>query len=267
MEEFVAFNVNGKTLRGIIHIPEQICSHGDNKFPAIVLCHGFIGNKIGLHGIYVKAARFFSQAGFVVLRFDFSGGGDSDGTYDEITINGQINETLAALEVVRNHPKVNPLEINLIGLSMGGAVAALTAEQTPKLASLAIWAPVAKMYDDIKGIVGDTLFNEIWQKGIADYQGYPLGRNFLESLQINHPLEAIKGVNKEVLVIHGTGDQEITPSNAILYQEARLSLPYSTEVHFIDKADHTFSGLGWEQEVFEITLKWLLETADYQQTA
>jgi uncharacterized protein len=150
---------------------------------------------------------------------------------------------------------------------MGGAVAALTAVQKPELASLAIWAPVAKMYDDIKGIVGDALINEIWQKGIADYQGYPIGRNFLESLQIHHPLEAIKGVNKEVLVIHGTGDQEITPANACLYQEARLSLPYSTDVHFIDQADHTFSGLKWEQDVFEITLRWLLETVDYRQTA
>lgn len=267
MEEFVTFEVNGKTLRGFVHIPEENEQNNDQKYPALVLCHGFIGNKIGLHGIFVKAARFFSQAGYVVLRFDFSGCGDSDGTYDEITIDGQIAEVLAVIRLLKEHSRVQVEQINLIGLSMGGAVAALTAAQVPELAKLILWAPVANMYDDIKGIIGDNLINQIWQTDMADYQGFPLGKPFLQSLQANHPLKASQRVNKDLLIIHGTGDQEIPSHNAILYQEARKSLANSTEVHLIQDADHTFSALKWETEVFNISLKWLGRNTPYQQIA
>ncbi len=97
MEQFVSFAAGGKTLRGVLHLPET----GAAVCPAIVFCHGFKGNKIGLHRIFVKAARFFCQAGYAVLRFDFSGSGESDGVHEEITVDGQVAEVQAAIELLR----------------------------------------------------------------------------------------------------------------------------------------------------------------------
>lgn len=255
MEKYISFDVNGKKIRGIIHFPQATEKSNNSSYPAIVLCHGFIGNKIGLHGIYVKTARFFSKAGYVVLRFDFSGCGDSDGTYDEITIDGQIAEAAAALKIISGLPEVNEKEVYLLGLSMGGAVASLTAARYQNIAGLILWAPVARMYDDIRGIVGDKIINEVWEKGLGDYIGYPLGKPFLESLQRNHPLQEIKKFKKSVLIIHGTADQDISYKNAGLYNESRKGLP--TKVQFIQDADHTFSSLKWENEVFSLTENWL----------
>lgn len=147
MEHFVSFVVSGKTLRGTLHIP----AGGNRQCPAIALCHGFTGNKIGLHRIFVKAARFFCQAGYAVLRFDFSGCGESDGVHEEITVDGQVAEVQAAIELLKEMPWIKSDAIYLAGLSMGGAAAALAAPRVPDLAGLVLWAPVANLYDEIKG--------------------------------------------------------------------------------------------------------------------
>lgn len=268
MERFVEFEVCGKTIRGIFHSPEQQNLWFKGKNPGIVLCHGFIGNKIGLHRLFVKAARYFSRLGFGVLRFDFSGCGDSDGSHEEITIDGQVRETLAALEFIKSQPNIARDKVFLIGLSMGGAVAALTAAQAQALAQvkaqaqalagLALWAPVANMYEDIQGIVGPRLFEEVRAKGVADYEGFALGQPFIESLQSNFPLTAAKNYRGPLLVLHGTGDMEISPGNAELYRQARNKMD-STVVSLVPGADHTFSGLVWEEEIFKNTAEWLRE--------
>jgi len=253
MEQFVSFAAGGKTLRGVLHLPET----GAAVCPAIVFCHGFKGNKIGLHRIFVKAARFFCQAGYAVLRFDFSGCGDSEGDHADITIDGQVAEALAAIQFIKESWQVKKDEIFLAGLSMGGAVAALAAARVPDLVGLALWAPVANMYDDIRGIVGEGLFAAINAGGMADFMGFALGRPFVESLQKNFPLAAAGDFKGPALVVHGAGDEEIPHKNAGLYQEARKGLPYATDVHLIPGADHTFSALQWEKEVFDITAEWL----------
>lgn len=253
MEQSVSFQTGTKVLRGIIHRPDKLCG----KLPAIVLCHGFIGNKIGMHRIFVKAARTFCEAGYLVLRFDYSGCGDSDGDYSEITIDGQVNETLAAIEFLRRaEPQTD--KIFLLGHSMGGAVAALTAEIAAKeLNGLILWAPVANMYNDILGIVGNQIFDSVWQSGIDEYMGFGLGRGFLKSLQRNNPLVAANHYSGPVLLVHGTGDDEISYKNADLYKEKRRGLPFKTEIHLVLDADHTFSSLFWEKDLFQVTRKWM----------
>lgn len=261
MENQISFNVSGNNLRGVLHIPDNNKKIG---LPAVLLCHGFMGNKTGLHRLFVKAARFLALAGYVVLRFDFSGCGDSDGNHEDVTINGQITETLAALEYLRSQPFVKKDETYLIGLSMGAAVASLAAERADGLRGLALWAPVANMYKDIKGIVGDGLFGEIEANGQVDYLGFGLRSEFLQSLRVNQPLTAAGNFQNPALIIHGTGDDEIPCTNAGLYKKFRDESSRLTKVHYIPDADHTFSAQKWEHEVFSVTLDWLRKCSRLQ---
>lgn len=256
MEQYIEFKARDRTIRGILHIPEHPKAGPKAAYPGIVLCHGFTGNKIGLHRLFVKAARFFSRAGFAVLRFDFSGCGDSDGGHEEITIDGQVREASAALDFLKSRPEIKRDEVFLIGLSMGGAVAALTAPWVRDLAGLVLWAPVANMYEDIRGIVGLELFDEVLAKGVADFGGFALGRPFVESLRNHFPLAAVRDYKGPMLILHGTGDKEISPGNLQLYQQARNPID-STAARLIPGADHTFSGLNWEEEIFNTTAGWL----------
>ncbi|MFZ3172321.1 MAG: hypothetical protein WA118_10095 [Carboxydocellales bacterium] len=80
----------------------------------------------------------------------------------------------------------------------------------------------------------------------------------MQSLQNNFPLTAISNYQGPVLILHGTADVEVSPGNAELYRQARNKLD-STVVSQITGADHTFTGLEWEEEIFNITSKWLRE--------
>lgn len=191
--------------------------------------------------------------------FDFSGCGDSDGDHQEISVAGQVEEVLAAVAYLRQRSQIIEAGTFLAGLSMGAAVAGLASDSVQNLAGLVLWAPVADMYNDLKKIVGDKVFAAVENSGVADYEGFPLGRQFVESLRQNSPVSSAACFRGPALVVHGLADHEIPYRNAELYKEARKNLGLATEVHLIPDADHTFSSVEWENKVFHITATWLIQ--------
>ena len=100
IEKQIEFKNNlGKKLVGIIHIPDDRGAYRvkspKGPFPGIVLCSGFKRTKT--QSIIITSARNFVTYGFVVLRFDFSGWGKSEGYYSESTVAQQINDVISAL--------------------------------------------------------------------------------------------------------------------------------------------------------------------------
>ncbi len=75
----VVFQNLNQQLVGMIHEPE-----GGGKKPGIVFCHGFAGNRLGPHQLFIKTALKLAKEGFYVFRFDFRGSGDSHGEFIEL---------------------------------------------------------------------------------------------------------------------------------------------------------------------------------------
>ena len=145
-----------------LHLPEG--AH-HRKVPLIVLLHGFVGSKVGEHRLFVKAARHFTEKGYGVFRFDFSGCGESDGDYADVTVTKQLSEVQAVLNYVSVLPEVDANNIILIGHSLGGAVASLTAAKDRRIRKLILWSPVGKPYEDIAEILGTVLWKLRKQMG------------------------------------------------------------------------------------------------------
>ena len=82
-EEAVLF---GKTrsLVGIITDPHPVVNA--HNHPAIVLLNAGVLHRVGPNRLYVKIARTLASAGFVVLRFDLSGIGDSKARRDNLPL-------------------------------------------------------------------------------------------------------------------------------------------------------------------------------------
>lgn len=79
----VAFrNRDGHQLVGIVHEPDAGPRH---PVPVILLPPG-AKYRVAPHRLYVKLARHLAGMGFVVLRLDFSGLGDSEGSIGESMI-------------------------------------------------------------------------------------------------------------------------------------------------------------------------------------
>ncbi len=256
MEQQVVINSRQESLSAVLHIPNGEKSHG------VILCHGFMGNKIGQHRLFVKTARSLADKGFAVLRFDYSGCGDSTCDHADLSLHNQIMETKDAISFMHNHPSVIKENLTVLGLSMGACVASLTAARDNRVNRLILWAPVARPFKDLLGIIGYVQMNKTIKSGSSDFNGFELGQEFFESLRTTNPLEEIKNYQGDCLIIHGSGDTEVDSENGKLYYEV-LAAGEKRGKHglkIIPGADHTFSSSLWEKQLLESTLEFL-ETA------
>jgi len=250
----ITFRYHDQQLVGMIHTPDR-----DEPSPAILMLHGFTGNRMEPHFLFVKMARRLAAAGYTAMRFDFRGSGESQGNFWEMTVPGEIDDARAALTGLRRHPAVDPGRVILLGLSMGGAVAASVAGEDPEIAGLILWSAVADfsdvtrsiqpLPDDAPPVLGPL------PDGRFDLGGLLLGSAFRETLGQVQPLESVRRYAGPALIIHGTNDEAVSPDHADRYLQA---MGEGRAVrHWVQGADHVYSAHVWEEEAFAVTLDWL----------
>jgi hypothetical protein len=116
MEQAIGFTSDGFALNGFLHQPE-----GAGEHPGLVLCHGFGGSCRGAG--HPELANALEQAGYVVLRFDFRGCGQSEGKRGDVIVDEEIADLRHALDFLVRQPSVDATRIGVIGASLGGSVA------------------------------------------------------------------------------------------------------------------------------------------------
>ncbi len=249
-------------LSGVLHLPERV---NHRKVSLIVLLHGFVGSKVGEHRLFVKAARYFTEKGYAVFRFDFSGCGESDGDYADVTVTKQLSEVQAVLNYVSMLPEVDANNTILIGHSLGGAVASLTAAKDRRIRKLILWSPVGKPYEDIADILGASAMETAAANGVVDYHGFYVSQAFLTDLKNHHPLEEIRSYQEAALIIHAQQDEDISKEHAFHYSASLQQRPILKRVntYYIEGADHTFSSYIFENELFTKSAEWLESCYEY----
>jgi len=116
MEQAISFTSDGLALKGFLHQPE-----GAGKRPGLVLCHGFGGSCRGAG--HPEIAKALEQAGYMVLRFDFRGCGQSEGQRGDVIVDEEIADLRHAIDFLQTQPSVDASRIGVIGASLGGSVA------------------------------------------------------------------------------------------------------------------------------------------------
>jgi alpha/beta superfamily hydrolase len=132
MEERVSFQSDGLKIEGIVNTPENLKT-GERR-PAFLVLHGFGGNKDG-QGQQVVAKQF-TQWGYVTLRLDFRGCGESEGEHGRIICLDQVADTRNAISYMATRPEVDPKRIALVGSSFGAAVAVFTGGADQRVAAV-----------------------------------------------------------------------------------------------------------------------------------
>lgn len=244
MEVQVSFSSEEEAVFGVLHVPEQ------TPAPGLIMCHGLTGNKAETHRLFVAAARDFCQHGLTVLRFDFRGSGDSAGEFRDMTVSREIADAGAALDFLASRPEAAAERLGVLGLSLGGCVAACLAGRDDRVRALVLWAAVANAER-----VHDSLVPEFASQPVLDMQGWGLGRGFLDDLQNINPLKEVGKYSGPSLVVHGSADEAVPPSDGSDY---RVALGGRCRLEYIQQADHVFSSLTWKDKAIELSREFLV---------
>ncbi|MDD5556748.1 MAG: alpha/beta hydrolase [bacterium] len=254
MHEPVVFRNGGQAIHGSLHVPG---APHEPPFPALVMLHGFTGNRIESHRLFVKAARRFADDGILALRFDFRGCGESDGDFEDLTVDGEMADARAALEFVRRRDDVIRDRVGLLGFSFGGAIAAcVAAAPGADVRCLVLWAAVADLRRAFTLKATERIVSDFGRRPVHDLHGNALSQRLLDELFAFRPAERAAGWRGPALVVHGAEDRGVPPDDAARWREA-LSRGGEVEVRMIEGAGHTFAGLAWEADLLETTARFL----------
>ncbi len=131
MEERVSIASGGLKLSSVLHLPPGGKPRG--RRPAFLVLHGFGSNKDS--GGTMAVVKMFAELGYVTLRFDMRGCGDSDGKRGRVICLEQVEDTKNALSFLATRPEVDPERIGVTGQSFGAAVAVYSAGVDPRIAA------------------------------------------------------------------------------------------------------------------------------------
>lgn len=286
-ERAVTFaNDRGENLVAILHEPRSTIR---NPQSTIVMLHGWTGYRPGPHQMLTRAARRFAAQGIAVFRFDFAGRGDSAGNAELATLATMTEDARAAVRWLKREQ--GSTHVSLLGLCSGCEVAlATSAFEAENVENLLLWsAPVfaaqkseerlaRKRQGYLKEYARKLLRPATWAKvisGKADVRGVQKvlaqgGGQENKNVESGDPgqlprgwrsgvLERWKKTGMPVFMVYGTSDP--TTDEALKWHtELIAAREYSTtpDVHLVAGANHSYYGLEWEEEVFDVTQNWLL---------
>ena len=250
IERFVEFaNPTGKTLRGMLHMPVATLNR---PVPGVVLFHGFTGSRTESHALFVKCSRALAQAGIASLRFDFYGSGESDGEFREMTLRGEIADGRAAAAFLRGQTDVDPQRVGLLGLSLGGAVAATLAPSV-QAKVVVLWSAVAHTAR-LRELVKQSIKKIPGKPGAVEVEGRELNPRLEEDMLKIEPIRHLARFKGPTLIIHPEKDMVIPVSHARDFFHAAGA--DAKELAIIAGADHVYTSVPWEQEVIARTVQW-----------
>lgn len=276
-EQPVCFESAGLQLRGMLGLPEA----PEPRRRGIVLVHGWGGCRIGPHRMLVHAARRLLQAGFATLRFDLRGRGDSEGEADQTDLDGMIEDTVGAVDFLKQQPGVD--RVGLLGICSGSNVAIGAATLRPEIRELALWSVLPfqpeqkarqrrrRMWYYLRHYVRKAMQIQTWRKLLrGDVNVRMVGkavtgerkpvegaRNLKDSARdIMAPFGKFSG---KALFITGTRDPEGLEGRELFTAFCR-NKGIDATFHLIDGANHSYYARAHEEDVIERTLAWLLET-------
>src|SRR5512139_259983 len=189
--EKVSFMSDGMKISGILHLPEK-----ENP-PCVITSHGLLSSKDS--DKYIALGEQISREGMAMLRFDFRGIGESEGSEEDNTISKKVIDLGAAIDFIRSYPILGN-QIGLLGSSLGGFLSLMKASMDKEIRAVVIWATPLHM-DDLGS-----------KKQEEDYPLPP--EAFFEDLPRHRLLPLLPRVSN-CLVIHGEKDELVSMEQAL----------------------------------------------------
>ncbi|WP_051856334.1 alpha/beta hydrolase family protein [Streptomyces sp. NRRL B-1347] len=199
-----------------------------------------------------RIARALTAHRIAVLRFDFTGLGQSGGDFASSTFSSNVSDLVRAADHLRDHYTAPSL---LIGHSLGGAAVLAATHCIPEVRAVAtIAAPAAPDH-----VVHQFAHHrqEIAQRGQADVtlagRSFNIRQRFIDDLLAQPQAMRIRTLDAALLVLHAPTDQVVDVDNARqIFDTARHPKSYVS----LPGADHLLSNHADAQYAAAVLAAW-----------
>ncbi|MEM1216733.1 MAG: bifunctional alpha/beta hydrolase/OsmC family protein, partial [Bacteroidota bacterium] len=187
-----------------------------------------------------------------VLRFDFTGLGESDGAFSDSNFSSNVTDLLAASDFLAEHYRAPSL---LVGHSLGGAAMLNVADQISSVKAIAtINSPADPQH---VGHLFDQSKLEMQMEGEAEVyiggRAFCVKQQFLDDIAQQQQAEKIKALRKAILVMHSPQDRVVAIENAEdIYKLAHHPKSFVT----LDGADHLLSNKADAHYAGQVIATW-----------
>ena len=182
-------------------------------------------------------SRALTQHGTAVLRFDFTGLGDSEGDFASTNFSSNVEDLLAAAAYLEEHHESPGL---LVGHSLGGAAVLLASLRIKSVQAVATLAAPAHP-DHLQRLFTQDL-ETIQREGKADInlggRPFAITQQLIDDLQQAHEKHDYERIEQPLLILHSPSDQTVSIDNAAdLYRQSCHPKSFIA----LDGADHLLS--------------------------
>ncbi len=239
-------NATGKLLSARLEMPTSQHPHSYALF-----AHCFTCNK------NLSAVRNISRAinleGIAVLRFDFTGLGESEGDFEDTNFTSNVLDLIAAADYLAEKYQAPSI---MIGHSLGGAAAICAGAALDCIkAIVTIGAPFHPNH--VSHLVASKL-EEIEKRGVAEVniggRPFTVKRQFLEDIRAQSLTDKLQNMRKAILIMHSPQDTTVEIENAAKMYSAAF---HPKSFISLDGADHLLANKEDSQYAGSIIGNWV----------
>ncbi|MEO9275945.1 bifunctional alpha/beta hydrolase/OsmC family protein [Marinomonas sp. 5E14-1] len=254
MRQKVEFTSGDHTLSGLLETPES-----GIKFYAL-FAHCFTcGKDVAAAS---RISRALMEKGIAVLRFDFTGLGNSDGDFSNTNFSSNIQDLVAAADFLRNEYAAPKL---LIGHSLGGAAVLGVAQKVPEsMALVTIGSPsdAAHVAHNFSAHIDDIEANGEAEVSLAGRR-FHIQKQFLDDIN-SYGNQHISQLKKALLVMHSPIDSIVNITEAEKIYQAAL---HPKSFVSLDDADHLLSDKKDSEYAADVIAAWASRYVPSEETA
>ncbi len=243
MKEKVEFSSQGTMLAGLLERPEGEAS----AYALFVHCFT-CGKDIASAS---RIARALVQKGIAVLRFDFTGLGNSDGDFANTNFSSNLDDIKAAMDFLAAQYEAPQL---LIGHSLGGSAVLAVANQVSDCKAVVTIAAPANASHVVHNF--SSAISEINSQGLATVdlgpRQFTIKKQFLQDLD-HHAEQAFSLDKKALLVMHSPTDASVSIEQAEkIYTQAKHPKSFVS----LDNADHLLTNKDDADYIANVIASW-----------
>ncbi|MHA7244089.1 bifunctional alpha/beta hydrolase/OsmC family protein [Paeniglutamicibacter antarcticus] len=199
-----------------------------------------------------RVSKALTASGIAVLRFDFTGLGQSDGDFSNTNFSSNIDDLVSAADFLRKNYQAPRI---LIGHSLGGSAVLAAAHRIASVRAVAtIAAPADPLH--VKELLRESV-ETIREQGFAEVQlggrRFNIQEQFLADAAAQPQAERIRTLGAALLVMHSPVDQIVSVDEAgKIFSLARHPKSFVA----LDGADHLLSRREDSQFAADIIGAW-----------